>query len=194
MTTPTPPNRRQLALREALPILLITLCAGLVLAVLAWRSIGSLRGVAEESMDLSSLAMVCEGEGLPIARPYPSGDPIRPAMVFQRSGDTWQEAADLIPAGATPVDATATELVLCVDPAETVSAPPCTGPDTTTPVSSQRAAMRMLAARTSVVVARETIGPAGELPTCWPEDAPLFSTPAELEAAITTWLAAYTQP
>lgn len=185
-SSPPPPPT---ALARALPILLATLCFGVILAVLAWRAVSQVPDTDERGQNWPLLATVCEGRGVLTTTPYERGPGRHPALAFRREAAGWALAEELIPAGLAPTTLGEIQLVLCVEAAQAVALPLC-GAEDDPPATAQQAEVRLLAASTAALIARSTLGAERPPAGCWPADQPL----PNLDAAITEWLVPFVNP
>ncbi len=180
------PGKRQIALRQALPILLFTILFGIVLAVLAWRGARNAGQLSAESQEFARFARVCEGVGLPAASPFDRQSPVHPTLIFRRTSDGWELARSIIPPADFPAGLGEVQLVLCVGQPEVVSIPHCEGDRAAT---GAQLALHLRAADSATTVNRGVLGLEAPAEGCWPAAQPTPEIPTD--ADIWSWVEPY---
>jgi hypothetical protein len=180
------PGKRRIALRQALPILLVTILFGIVLAVLAWRGARNAGQLAAESQEFAQFSRVCEGAGLPAASTFDRQSPVHPTLIFRQTATGWELARSIIPPADFPSGLGEVQLVLCVGQPEVVTIPHCDSDQTAT---GAQLPLHLRAADSAATVTRRVLGLEVPADGCWPADQPVPGVPTD--ADIWSWVEPY---
>ena len=162
-------NRSRLALTRALPILIVTLLFGLLLAALAWRGIRRADDFSPQSQEFELFARNCEGSGLPAAAEFNRQSATHPVVIFRETAEGWTLDMAILPESEHPKGLAEVQLTACIGEPEVVTIPRCdvSAEDSAAPfITAPQLPISLVASRTGAIVHRDLLGlPATD---CWP--------------------------
>jgi hypothetical protein len=168
---------RQGALIRALPILIFTLIAATIIILLVVRNTRNLNTIGPTSQDLTLLAPVCGGSGLPSAAVFDRQTITHPAVIARESNGDWEIDPEVVPAEFRPVTIGEVQLILCVSPPEQMPYPRC---DSAEEVLIDQVQVRLVSARTGATIDKDITRPNALQSDCLPEGAAAEVTDLEL--------------
>ncbi|MDT8306764.1 MAG: hypothetical protein RRC07_12580 [Anaerolineae bacterium] len=166
---------RRAALKQTMPVLVLTLLFALLIVFLALHTAGGVRRSQAVVASYDDVLPACEGQAVKGAPPYEATVVrLHPVVLLRRAGSGWAPDPSALPATWMPDEPAAAELVLCLEASLPLTAPACSE-DSAPAVYGYATTARLIAVATGETVASSVLNSAPD-PGCWetePEAAPL---------------------
>ncbi|MBK8432285.1 MAG: hypothetical protein IPL28_13775 [Chloroflexi bacterium] len=191
------PERGRYAIWQALPLLLFTICAVGLIAVLAWRSLAGVQGTAAV---LDAAVAVCGGQGVASAAAYQPNTPTtNPVVAFRQLADgrLLTDSTAVLPAWL-PTQPDQLALVLCLGQERPAYRTICTAagePSTILAEYGREIPATLREARTAAILAESVIASVDDAPTGCLREIPnptppdVAVSPAQVQAWLRPWVA-----
>ena len=191
-TPPISPERGRYAIGQALPVLLFTVCAVGLIAVLAWRNLAGVQGTAAV---LDAAVGVCGGQGVATAAPYPN--PPHTIVAFRQTGGRLLADSTAVLEEWFPASPDQLSLVLCLGEERPATRAICTAagePSTILTPYGRELPATLREAHTAAILAQTTLSsvpnaPEGclpRLPDPVPPDDPV--SPDQIHTWLRPWV------